>query len=280
MKTHAAAQDRDASTRPVCDFVANCSLLYAHLDPLERASAAVADGYRKVEFWWPFDSSIPADHEVATFIDSAQTSGAQVVAMNFTLGGPGNGGRGIASHPACSDEFADHVEAVAGIVETLGITRCNIPYGVRLSRVTDDEQRNTAVQNLAFASDRLASLGAVPMLEPISGAGDYPIVTSAQAVDVIKQVETVTGRYGALGLLADLYHLAVNDENIEAVLRRYVGHIVHVQVADHPGRHEPGTGRLAINRYLEILHSLGYRGDVAMEYIPSRPARRGVGPNA
>jgi hydroxypyruvate isomerase len=108
------------------------------------------------------------------------------------------------------------------------------------------------------------------MLEPISGAPDYPIVTAAQAVAVIEQVDVAAGRHGALGLLADLYHLAANGEDIDAVLRRHGERIVHVQVADYPGRHEPGTGRLDIDRYLKLLRALGYRGEVAMEYIPSR----------
>jgi hydroxypyruvate isomerase len=253
------------------DFVANCTMLYAQETPLERATAAVADGYRKLEFWWPFDSSVPANREIAQFIDSVETSGARVIAMNFTLGGSEDGGRGILSHPGRSAEFAEHTEVVAEIVEKLGIMYCNVPYGVRKAGCTDEEHRRTAVANLVRASDRLLPLGAVPMLEPISGAPDYPIVTAAQAVDVIEQVDAVAGRHGALGLLADLYHLAANGEDIDAVLRRHGERIVHVQIADFPGRHEPGTGRLDIDRYLKLLRALGYRGEVAMEYIPSQP---------
>jgi hydroxypyruvate isomerase len=249
------------------DFVANCSLLYADRPPLERAAAATADGYRKLEFWWPFDSSVPADSEVTKFVDSVKNSGGQLIAMNFTLGGVDD--RGIASHPWRSSEFAAHTEIVASIVAQLGILRCNIPFGVRGSGCSYAEHRRTAVDNLVLASDRLYELGAVPMLEPISGAPDYPIVTVADAVDIIEHVDAAAGRIGALGLLADLYHLAANGEDLESVLHRNVQRIVHVQVADFPGRHEPGTGRLDIDRYLKLLRDWGYRGEVAMEYIPS-----------
>lgn len=251
------------------DFIANCSMLYAHAAPLERAGAAVADGYRKLEFWWPFDSAVPTDHEIVRFVDSVNDAGAQVIAMNFTLGDSTCGGRGILSHPGRSAEFAEHLEVVAGIVEKLGIMGCNVPYGLPQAGYTDEEHRHTAVQNLVLASDRLRPLGAVPMLEPMSGAPDYPIVTAAHAVDVIEQVDGAAGRRGAVGLLADLYHLAANGEDIESVLRQNCDRIVHVQVADFPGRHEPGTGDLDIDRYLKLLRTLGYRGDVAMEYVPT-----------
>lgn len=253
------------------EFVANCSMLYAHKPPLERAGAAVSDGYRKLEFWWPFDSPVPTDHEVTQFIDSVKRSGATVIAMNFTLGDTADGGRGMLSHPGRSTVFAEHTDVLAGIVETLGITHCNVPYGVYKDEYTHHHQRATAVENLVLASDRLLPLGATPMLEPISGAADYPIVTAAQTVEVIERVETAVGRHGAVGLLADLYHLAANGEDIDAVLQEHSARIVHVQVADFPGRHEPGTGRLDIDRYLKLLRTLGYRGDVALEYIPTHP---------
>ena len=251
------------------DFVANCSMLYAERPPLERARAAVADGYRKLEFWWPFASSVPDEADVARFVDSVKSSGAQVIAMNFTLGGSEDGGRGIVSHPDRAAEFTEHTEVVAAVVEQLGIVRCNVPFGVRKVGLSDEEQQHTAVRNLVLASHRLFPLGAVPMLEPMSGAADYPIVTAAKAVDVIELVDDAAGRPGALGLLADLYHLAANGEDIESVLHRHVERIVHVQVADFPGRHEPGTGRLDIDGYLKSLRRLGYGGEVAMEYIPS-----------
>ena len=250
------------------DFVANCSMLYAQEPTLERAGAAVADGYRKLEFWWPFDSPVPTDHEVDQFTKSVKDAGAQMIAMNFTVGADEDGGRGILSHPERSAVFAEHADVMAGIVETLGITRCNVLYGVHETGYTAEHQRDTAVENLVLASDRLFPLGAVPMLEPLSGAADYPIRTAAQAVDVIERVDAAAGRHGAVGLLADLYHLAANGEDIDAVLHEHSARIVHVQVADFPGRHEPGTGQLDIDRYLKLMRTLGYRGDVAMEYIP------------
>lgn len=236
-------------------FVANVTMLYGDRPVLDRAAAAAVDGYRKIESWWPFDTSVPKDVDVSRFIDAVQESGVQLVAMNFTLGEQ----RGILSHPHRATEFGEHTEVLAGIVSRLGVRLCNVPYGM-----PEGSDLATALENLAAASARLQPLGATPMLEPTSGVPGYPVTTAAQAVSIIEQVD------GHVGLLADLYHLAVNGEDIDTVLREHVSRIVHVQVADHPGRHEPSTGELQIERYLSLLQDLGYSGEVALEYIPSR----------
>lgn len=252
------------------DFVANCSMLYADVPALQRPAAATADGYQKMEFWWPFEASVPDGAEVDEFVDAVTESRARVVAMNFTLGDAECGGRGIVSHPDRVDEFSAHLDVVADIVTRLGIRRCNVPFGVYLPQYTAEQQLDTAVTNLSKAGDRLHALGAVPMLEPLSGIDNYPVVTAAQTVHIISKVDDAMGRRGAVGLLADLYHLAANGEQIESVLREHWQRIVHVQVADFPGRHEPGTGQLEIDRYLRLLRDLGYRDEVALEYIPSQ----------
>jgi hydroxypyruvate isomerase len=202
---------------------------------------------------------VPSDTEVRRFVDSVRDCGAQLVAMNFTLGDAGAGERGILSHPHRAAEFRDHCDVVAGIVDQLGIRLCNAPYGL-----PDGSDPDLALENLALACARLRPAGALPMLEPMSGIAGYPVTTAAQAVAIIEKVD------GTVGLLADLYHFAANGEDINAVLRTHADRIVHVQVADFPGRHEPGTGTLDIDRHLTLLRELGYGGEVALEYIPSR----------
>ncbi|MGV9797617.1 hydroxypyruvate isomerase family protein [Mycobacterium sp. NPDC003449] len=254
--------------QPRRSFVANCSILYPTVPLLDQPAAAAADGYRQLEFWWPFDTSTPDEATVSGFVDAVGTSGTRVFAMNFTLGGTESGGRGIVSHPDRAEEFAAHLEAVAGIVTRLGIRRCNVPFGVYLPQYTAEEQLATAIGNLGATSDRLRRVSAVPMLEPLSGVQNYPVVTAEQAAQVISRVEEAVGRPGAVGLLADLYHLAANGEDIETVLRTHAERIAHVQIADFPGRHAPGTGTLDIDGYLRLLDELGYRGEVALEYLP------------
>jgi hydroxypyruvate isomerase len=241
------------------DFVANVTMLYGDRPVWDRPAAAVADGYQRIESWWPFDTSVPSDAQVQRFVGSVRDSGAQLVAMNFTLGDVDAGERGVLSDPHRIAEFRDHCDVVAGVVEQLGIRLCNAPYGL-----PDGSDPEVALGNLSLACARLRPVGAVPMLEPMSGIPDFPVTTAAQAVAIIERVD------GTVGLLADLYHFAANGEDIDAVLRAHADRIVHVQVADFPGRHEPGTGTLDIERHLTLLQDLGYRGDVALEYIPSR----------
>jgi hydroxypyruvate isomerase len=142
----------------------------------------------------------------------------------------------------------------------------NALYG---NRIGDDpagarDQDALAAENLAFAADAAARIGGTVVVEPLSGAPRYPLRTAADAVAVLDRA----GRPN-LALLADLYHLAVNGEDLDAVIARYGGRIGHVQVADAPGRHEPGTGELPLDRHLTALAAAGYRGHVGLEYVPT-----------
>lgn len=127
-----------------------------------------------------------------------------------------------------------------------------------------------ATENLAQAGKAADRIGAVVLVEPVSGAPAYPLKTAAQAIAAI---DRVTGEHGvdALRLLADLYHLEVNGDDVGAALDAYADRIGHVQIADAPGRGEPGTGTLDIDGHLQRLAGHGYRGYVGLEYKATRP---------
>lgn len=111
-------------------------------------------------------------------------------------------------------------------------------------------------------------MGGTVRLEPVSGADRYPLRTAVDALAVLDRVAEEHG-VGNLALLADLYHLAVNGDDVDKVIAEYTGRIGHVQVADHPGRHEPGTGSLRLEDQLTTLETNGYSGWVGLEYQPS-----------
>ena len=117
------------------------------------------------------------------------------------------------------------------------------------------------------AADRI---GATVLIEPVSGAPRYPLTTAADAIGVIDRVHTEHGATN-LRLLADLYHLHVNGDDINAVIRHHANWIGHVQIADAPGRGEPGTGEIPLDIYLAQLDALGYAGYVGLEYKATRP---------
>jgi hydroxypyruvate isomerase len=178
------------------------------------------------------------------------------------------GDRGLVSWPARSGEFRDNLDVTVGIGERLGCRAFNALYGNRVEGADPAAQDDLAVENLALAGRAAARIGGTVLVEPVSGADRYPLRTAADAVAVIDRVAGETG-VGNLGLLCDLYHLAVNGDDLDQVVATYTDRVAHVQIADAPGRHEPGTGTLDLDRYLDGLAAAGYGGWVGLEYKPS-----------
>jgi hydroxypyruvate isomerase len=173
------------------------------------------------------------------------------------------------SHPDRAAEFRENVAAVVEIAERTGCLRLNAPYGRRLAGADAAGQDAVAAQNLALAAAAARGVGDAVLVEAINSVDTpgFPVDSSARAAAVIK-------RAGApnVGLLADLYHLAKMGEDVADTLSRHRGSILHVQVADPPGRGAPGTGTLALEPLLAQLAAGGYPGWVGLEYLPCDPA--------
>jgi hydroxypyruvate isomerase len=249
-------------------YIVNCSIIYPDLPVLERAAAAAAAGFGAVEFWWPFPTAAPEQAEVDAFVGSIEAAGVRLVALNFFGGDMGRGDRGVLSLPGREAEFRSSVQVAAGIAERLGTRLFNALYGNRVDGADPASQDRIAVDNLLFAVATLEEVGGTVLLESVSGADRYPLRTAADAAAVIDRTGVHDGR---IAILADLYHLAVNGEDVEAVIGTYVDRIAHVQIADAPGRQEPGTGRLPLDSWLSALEKAGYQGFVSLEYRPSSP---------
>lgn len=256
-------------------YAVNCSLMFTELPLLERPAAARAAGFEAVEFWWPFSQAVPSDHDADAFVRAVRDAGVRLIGLNFFAGDLAAGDRGAVSWPACSERFRDNVPVVAGIAEQLGCRAFNALYGNRVDGVDPRSQDDLAVENLAFAAAAVAPLRATVLLEPVSGAPRYPIRTAADAFAVLDRVQTETG-VSNIALLADLYHLAVNGDDVDKVIDVDADRIAHVQIADAPGRHEPGSGTLPLERYVAALESRGYEGWVALEYKPATTTGEGL----
>ncbi|UGU31258.1 TIM barrel protein [Mycolicibacterium smegmatis] len=246
-------------------YVVNCSILLTDLPLLQRPCAARAAGFEAVEFWWPFPDPVPGDREVDAFVRAVTDAGVRLTALNFEGGDLAAGERGIVSHPDRQSAFRDNVDVAMGIADRLGTKAFNALYGNRLPGVAAQHQDDVAVENLAYAARKAQQIGAVILVEPLSGVASHPIRTAADAIGVIDRVREQTGA-GALRLLADLYHLAVNGEDLAAVIDEHNDRIGHVQIADAPGRGAPGTGTLDFPALLTRLGERGYRGHVSLEY--------------
>lgn len=249
-------------------YAVNCSILFTDLPLLERPAAAKAAGFDAIELWWPFADAVPADSEVDTFVGAVEESGVALVGLNFAAGDMPAGDRGLVSWPARSSEFADNTEVVAAIGDRLGCRSFNALYGNRIDDVSAEQQDDLAAGNLALAARAVAPVGGTVLLEPVSGAPRYPLATAVDAVAVIDRVEAESGLTN-LALLLDLYHLAVNGDDVDKAIAAHTARTGHVQIADHPGRNEPGTGGLSLDRWLLDLESAGYAGWVGLEYKPS-----------
>jgi hydroxypyruvate isomerase len=245
-------------------YEVNCSILFTELPLLERPAAAKQAGFDGVEFWWPFAQAVPADKDIDAFVAAIRDAGVQLVGLNFFAGDMPGGDRGLVSWPARAAEFRDNVDVTVGIGERLGCKAFNALYGNRVDGSSPEEQDELGAENLALAARAAARIGGTVLVEPVSGASAYPLLTAADALAVI-------GRTGEpnISLLADLYHLAVNGDDVDKVIANHADRISHVQIADAPGRNEPGTGSLPLMRQLADLEAAGYRCWVGLEYKPS-----------
>jgi hydroxypyruvate isomerase len=249
-------------------FDVNLSILFTELPLAQRPAAARAAGFDAVECWWPWPVAVPADREVDAFAAAVRDAGVRLVSLNFFAGDQAAGERGLVSWPDRETEFADSVEVAVGLGERLGCRAFNAPYGTRIPGKSAAVQDDLALRNLSFAAGAAARVDGVVLVEAVSGIPAYPLKTAGDAAAVADRVARETGATN-LRLLCDLYHLAVNGQDVPKSIDRHLERIGHVQIADAPGRHEPGTGTLDIDGYLRHLDLSGYDGWVGLEYNPT-----------
>jgi len=241
--------------------------LFTELPLLERPRAAKQAGFDAAEFWWPWPVAVPSDAEVEEFVDAVTSADVQLVGLNFFAGDMAGGDRGLVSWPARSGEFKDNIDVTLALGAQLGCRAFNALYGNRVDDSTPEEQDDLAAENLVLAAKAAQRMGGTVLVEPVSGAARYPLLTAADALKVIDRA-TAEG-VDNLRLLFDIYHLAVNGDDVDAAIEASAGRIGHVQIADAPGRNEPGTGNLDIEYYLGRVAATGYDGWVGLEYKPS-----------
>jgi hydroxypyruvate isomerase len=246
-------------------YTANCSLLFTEVPLLERPAAAAAAGFTTVEFWWPWpEQPVPGDAEVDGFVGAVRDAGVRLTGLNFFAGDLAGPDCGVVSLPDRVGEFRDNVDVVIGIGQQLDVPAFNALYGNRLENATAAEQDELGAENLTLAAQAAARIGATVLVEPVSGPKPYPLRTAADVVAVLDRVGADN-----LGFLCDLFHLANNGDDVGAAVASHASRIAHVQIADHPGRHEPGTGTLDLDGLLGELERSGYAGRVALEYLPT-----------
>lgn len=249
-------------------FAANLSYLFTEV-PFERRFAAAAEaGFTAVEFHFPY--AFPAPQ----LADAARDAGVDIVLFNLPPGDWAAGERGIACHPDRIAEFRDGVARAIEYAKALGCPRLNCLAGLKPAGVDAATARATLVANLRFAAQALAAAGLTLLLEPIN-TRDMPgffVGTSGQALDVIAETGAAN-----LRLQYDVYHAQIMEGDLARTLAAELPRIGHVQIADAPGRHEPGTGAIDFPFLFGHLDRLGYHGWVGCEYAPSSDTAASLG---
>ncbi len=250
------------------NYLTNCSIMFTELPLLERPAAAKAAGFDAIEFWWPWpDQPVPGDADIDAFVGAVTDAGVQLVGLNFFAGDLAGPDCGVLSIPARSSQFRDNIEVTVGLGERLGVSAFNALYGNRVDEATPTQQDELALANLGAAADAAARIGATVLIEAVSGPKPYPLRTADDAVAVVHAVRNAG--HPNVAFLCDLFHLANNGDDLDQAIAKHADLVGHVQIADWPGRGEPGSGELELDRYVADLSGRGYSGWVGLEYKPT-----------
>ncbi len=249
-------------------FAANLTMLFTEHPFLDRfAQAAMAD-FTAVEFLFPY--AWPAE-EIKQRLDA---HALKLVLHNLPAGDWDAGERGIACHPARVAEFQDGVAKAIGYAQVLGVPQLNCLAGKAPAGVAADVQRKTLVENLRYAAAELKRVGLKLLIEPIN-TFDIPgfyLSGTAQALSILDEVgaDNATLQY-------DIYHMQRMEGELAATMQKNLARIGHLQLADNPGRNEPGSGEINYAFLFAHLDRIGYDGWIGCEYKPATTTQAGLG---
>lgn len=249
-------------------FSANLSMLYGEHDFLRRFAAAASDGFEAVEYLGPYAESV--DDVVAAL----RGSNLQQVLFNLPAGDWEAGERGIACLPDRTAEFRDGVATAIRYALALGCPQVNCLAGIAPAGADRAQLDEVLVANLQYAAKALGNAGIKLLLEPINRR-DIPgfFVSSLDHYAALAAAVGSDNFY----LQYDFYHMQIVHGDLVRGYERFADRIAHVQIADNPGRHEPGTGEINYPFILETLDRLNYGGWVGCEYKPLGGTSEGLG---
>jgi hydroxypyruvate isomerase len=249
-------------------FAANLTMLYGEHDFIDRFAAAAKDGFQGVEYLFPYA------FEKEVLAEALKANGLTQVLHNLPAGDWDAGERGIACLPDRVGEFQDGVGKAIDYATALGCPQVNCLAGIRPKHADPDEVARTFTENLRFAARKLEEAGIKLLIEPINTI-DIPgfyLDTSAQALMTIDAVGSDN-----LYLQYDIYHMQIMEGDLVRTMEKELPKIAHIQLADNPGRHEPGTGEINYPFVFEALDKMGYKGWIGCEYKPKAGTSEGLG---
>jgi hydroxypyruvate isomerase len=249
-------------------LAANLTMLWNELDFLDRFDAAAKAGFTGVEYLFPY----PYPRE--QLAERLQRNGLAQVLHNLPAGDWAKGDRGIACDPGRVGEFQDGVGQAIEYARSLRCTQVNCLAGIPPAGVDPQKAHATFVSNLRFAAEKLEAAGIRLLIEPIN-TFDIPgffLSHTQQALGVIRDVGSKN-----LYVQYDIYHMQRMEGELANTIKAHLPQIAHIQLADNPGRNEPGTGEINYRFLFGFLDSIGYDGWIGCEYKPKAATNDGLG---
>ena len=249
-------------------FAANLTMLFNEVPFMERFELASKAGFKAVEFLFPY--AFLAE-EIKSQLLKHQL---QLVLHNLPAGDWDAGERGIACHPERVDEFRSGVAKAIEYAKALGVGQLNCLAGKSPEGASPDIVRTTFVENLRFAAAELKKANLRLLIEPIN-TYDIPgfyLSRMAQAIEIMDEVGSDN-----LYLQYDIYHAQRMEGELANTIQKYLPRIAHIQLADNPGRNEPGTGEINYRYLFAFLDRIGYEGWIGCEYKPASTTEAGLG---
>ena len=237
----------------------NISLLFGERPFLERFQAANAAGFGAVEFHWP--SGINKDSLVA----AKEAAGVEVVLLNMDAGDLAQGERGYPNDPDRIDWWRERAQVAFEFAQRLNASRINVLAGNQIGGLSRNEMLACLIENLTWAIPRAEASGLTLLLEPLNHFSNpsYMLRRTADALEVIEQVDNPR-----LKLQFDVFHTQRSEGNLVHLLAQHAAHIGHIQIADSPARHQPGTGEINWRFVFREIEELAFAGYVGLEYDP------------
>jgi hydroxypyruvate isomerase len=244
----------------VLKFSANVSLLFPDVPLVERFARAAAAGFDTVEMWWPSGEDLDA---VEAAVHAAHV---RVDVLNFDAGDMPAGDRGLLSDPAREPQFRANVPVALEFAQRLGCSKLNALVGVQLDHIGRRRQLEIARANVVYAAQGAAAQAAEILIEAVNTFenGRYLLAKTSDAAQFVADVGEPN-----VALQYDAYHMTVMGEDVLVSLERHFDRVGHVQIADAPGRGEPGSGEIDYPALFRLLGRLGYDGHLGLEYKPT-----------
>lgn len=246
-------------------LAANLTMLFTEYPFLDRFDRAASSGFGGVEFLFPYEE------DPAALKDALQRNDLELVLFNLPSGNWADGDRGLAADPARKKEFEQGVDLAVEYAAALRPPRINCLAG----KTPDaDASRENLITNVRLAADALRATGTTLLVEPVNthDVPGFALPTTQSALDLLAAVERDN-----VGLQFDVYHSLRMDEDPFTFLREHGSAVDHIQIADVPGRHQPGTGEIDFEQLFRIIDETGYDGWVSLEYNPEGPTEEGFG---